>query len=114
APDDEVDARQCSFREGRIIGRYASVESGLEISPDALAHFRIVPITRDEDDHRDKTVELVDAHEGAHTWPLSKRKDRLSVLAQDRYADLEKLVARIGFQHVDERLAGMIVGIKTG
>ena len=36
------------------------------------------------------------------------------MLSEDRHRDLEELIARIALQHVDQRLAGMVVRIEAG
>ena len=109
-----MDARQAAFREGRIVGREAAVEDGLEIGADLLAHDGIVAVARHEDDDRDETVELVDARQRPDARPLDQAEDRFGMLAQGRHGDLEQFVARIGFEHVGQRLAGMVVGIEAG
>ena len=40
--------------------------------------------------------------------------DAVSNVAQEIRLDLEQLVARIGFQHIHQRLAGMALRIETG
>ena len=107
--DDEMDARQAAFGKGRIIGGEAAFEDGLEIGADLLADNRIVAVARHEDDDGDETVELVDAVERPDPGTLDEAEDRLGMLAQRRHRDLEQLVARIAFEHVDQRLAGMVV-----
>ena len=111
--DDEMHPRQAAFREGRVVSREPSVEGLDEELADLDADAGIVTIPRHEHQHRDEAVELVDAVKNAHSRPLAEREDRFGVLAQYRHADLEQFVARIGFQHVDQRLARMIAGIEA-
>ena len=71
-------------------------------------HYQILAGALHEDQPRDETVELVDAHQCAHPGLFDKAKDRLGVLAQRRQCDLEQLVARIGSKHIAQHLAGMV------
>ena len=105
-------ARQPALRESRVVGRQPSVEGGLQEIADLLADDAVVAVARHEDEHRDEAVELVDAHQRPDARPLAQRQDRLGMLAQGRNGDLEEFVARIGFQYVDQRLAGMVAGLK--
>lgn len=111
--DDEVDARETAFRESGVEGGEPALEGRPQIVADLLADARIVTVARHEDDHRDEAIELVDAEQRAHARPLAKRQDRVGVLLQNRHRHLEQLVARIGFQHADERLAGMVGRIEA-
>ena len=106
-------ARPPSGKAG-IVGGKPAFEDGLEIGADLLAHDGIVAVARHEDDDGDEAVELVDAVERPDARPLDEAEDRLGMLAQGRHGDLEQLVARIAFEHVDQRLAGMVVGIEAG
>ena len=108
AADDEMDARQPAFREGRIEGREPALEDGLQIGADLLAHDRIVAVARHEDEDRDEAVELVDAEERPTRGRSTSARIASACLRSSRHGDLEQLVARIGFQHVDQRLAGMV------
>jgi uncharacterized peroxidase-related enzyme len=100
--------------KGRVIGGEAPLEDRLQVVADVLPHARIVAVARHEDDHRDEAVEAVDAHQGAHARTFAERQHGHRVLSQQRRVDLEQLVARIGFQHVDQRLAGMIALVEAG
>jgi hypothetical protein len=72
AADDEVHARQCAFREGRVISRNVAVVAGREIFGDPCADRGIVAVARHEDDDRDKAVERIDAGKDTHSRPLGK------------------------------------------
>ena len=108
ASDDEMDARQPAFREGRIVGGEPPFEGRLQIGPDLLADDAVVAVARHEGDDRDEAVELVDAVEHPDARPFDQAQDRRGVLAQRRHGNLEQLVARIALEHVDQRLAGMV------
>ena len=114
AADDEMHARQPAFGEGRVVGRQPALEDGLEIGADLLAHDAVVAVARHEDEDRDEAVELVGAHQRPHPRPLDQAENGGGVLPQDRHRHLEQFVARIALQHVDQRLAGMVVPVETG
>ena len=114
AADDEMDAHQRSFRKERIEGADAAVVGLGEIVADRLAHVAVVAVARHVDEDRDEAVEAVAARQHAHARPLVELQDRQREVIQRVLVDLEQLVARIGLQHVDQRLAGMAVRIEAG
>ena len=97
-----------------IVGRQTAFEDGLEIGADLLAHDAVVAVARHEDEDRDEAVELVGAHQRPHPRPLDQAENGCGVLPQGRHRHLEQFVARIAFQHVDQRLAGMVVPVEAG
>ena len=115
APDDEMDPRQRhAFREGGIVRRDVALEDFAEVLPDPLAHRAVVAVARDEHDDRHVAVELVGPDQRAQPRPLLQRQDAVREGEQQFLVDLEQLVARIGLQHVDQRLAGMALRIVAG
>ena len=115
APDDEVDAGQRHrFGKRRIVCRQPSLERVGEIGPDALPHGAVVAVAGHENEHRDVAVELVRPDQRAHARTLLERQDFQREGQQQIVIDLEQFVARIGLQHIDQRLAGVSAGIVAG
>ncbi len=114
APDDEMHAHQRTFGKERIEGAHAAFEGGGEIIADRRPDPAVVTFTRDIDEDRDEAVEAVAPRQHAHARPLVELQDGERELVERVFVDLEQLVARIGFQHVDQRLAGMAVLIEAG
>ena len=85
-----------------------------EIVADRLAHAAVIAVARHIDEHRDEAIEAVAPREHAHARPLVELQDRQGEVVEHVLVDLEQLVARIGLQHVDQRLAGMSVRNEAG
>ena len=114
AADNEMHPGQAAFEESGIKGRDMAVEDGPEIIADAFANAGIIVVARHIDDRGDEAVEGIGADEDAHARTFAESENDFRVFFQQRDVDLEKLVAGIGFQHVDERLAGMVRRVETG
>jgi hypothetical protein len=84
-----------------------------QVVPDRLAGVAVVTIPRHEHEYRDEAVEAVAARQHPHARPLVELQDRQGEMIERVLVDLEQLVARIILQHVDQRLAGMPVGIEA-
>ena len=78
------------------------------------ADVAVVAVARHEDDDRDEAVELVAPRKDAHARPLLERQDGGGEVVERVLVDLEELVARIGLEHVEERLAGMARRVVAG
>ena len=114
AADDEVDAHQGPFRKKRIEGAHAALESGGEVVADPGSDLAVVAVARHIDEHRHEAVETVETGQHAHPRALVELKNGQREVIERIFVDLEQLVARVMLQHVDQRLAGMAVGIESG
>ena len=74
----------------------------------------VVAVARHIDEDRDEAVEAVPPRQHAHPRPLVELQDVEREAVERVFVDLKQLVARIGFQHVDQRLAGMARRFETG
>ena len=115
AADDEVHAHQRPFREERIEGADAALERLGEIVADrarapacrsARAARRPAP-RRSGRSGRGRASTRTRGRSSSCRIASANAIERVLV-------DLEQLVARIGLQHVDQRLAGMAVRIEAG
>ena len=91
-------------------GRHAAIESARQDRVNALARGCVVAVARHEHEHRDETVEAIEAQEDAHLGPVAQRQDAERSREQFVLADLEQLVARERVEDVGQRLAVMAVG----
>ena len=114
AADDEVHAHQRAFGEERIEGAHLAVERGGEIIADQRPDPSVVALARNVDEDRDETVETVAPRQHAHARTLVELQDGQREVIEQVFVDLKQLVARIGLQHVDQRLAGMARRIEAG
>ena len=96
---------QRAFGIGRVGGRNTADKDTRQKIADAPADGGVVAILGDEDEYRDEAVELVDSCQGADAWALRELQDIEREAVQRLDIDLEKLVTRIGIQHVHQRTA---------
>src|SRR6202011_4369218 len=59
-------------------------------------------------------VETVAPRQHPDAGPLVELQDRERKLIEHVLVDLKELIAGIAFEHIDQRLAGMAVGIEAG
>ncbi len=111
--NDELDARQAVLQEDRMEFETVTAIDVDQIMPDLFAHDRVVTVTRDIDQHRRETAETVETRHGTNTRTFAERQDQFGIGRQAFHVDLEKLVARIFFQHIDERLARMVLAVEA-
>ncbi|SPU79258.1 Uncharacterised protein [Brucella suis] len=111
--DDELNARQAVLQKDGVELKTVAAIDVDQIMPDLFTHGRIVTVTRDIDQHRGKTAETVQPRNGAHTRALAQRQDQFGIGGEAFRIDLEKLVTRIFFQHVDECLARVILAVEA-
>ena len=114
AADDEMHAGQRRIVDVRIVGADVALEHLGEIFADLRAHLPAVALARHIDQHRDEAVEAVAPRQHAHPRALLELQDAQREMIERVLVDLEQLVARIGLQHVDQRLAGMRLRIEAG
>ena len=107
ASDDEVDADQRAFREKRIESAYPAFESCGEILADPRSDPAVVTLARDVDQNRYKSVETVASRKDPNPRTLIELKNGERELIERGFVDLKQFIARIVFEHVDQRLAGM-------
>ncbi len=114
AADNEMRPCERPFRVGGI-GRGGApfVDPRKELA-DAPADLAVVAVLRNEDEHRHEAVELVDARERADARPLGEIHDVDGEAVERFLVDLEKLVARIVFENVEESAAGVARRIESG
>ena len=105
APDDVVGPRQRTLRIGRIGGRHASAIDARKELADPAADLAVVAVLRNEHEDRDEAVELVGPREHPDPGPLRQVQDFEREAVERVVVDLEKLVARIILQDVEERAA---------
>ena len=114
AADDEVHAHQRAFRKERIEGTHLAIERRCEIIADQRPDPAVVALARNVNEDRDKAVEAVAPRQHAHARTLAELKDGKRELIEQVFVDLEQFVARIGLQHIDQRLAGMARRLEAG
>ncbi len=114
ARDDEMHADQRTFREVRHERRDLAVERGRQQPADGGTRSAAVRLARHVDQDGDEALEPVVARQHPHARPFAELQDDRREVEQRLLVDLEQLVARIGIQHVGERLAGMAVGAVSG
>ena len=114
ALDDEMHAHQRAFGEERVEGAHAALIGHGQIVADLSPDAAVIALARDIDEHRHEAVEAVAPRQHAHARPLVELQDRERNLIKRLVVDLEQLVARIGLQHVDQRLAGMALRVEAG
>ena len=102
-----------SGKERREAADRAFVDAGEKLS-DSLDHATAGPLARQIDQRRDEAIENIAPRQHAHARALFELQDRERIAIKRLVVDLEQFVARIGLQHVDERLAGMTRRIETG
>ena len=105
--DDDVQAGELTLGKGDRRGGDATAVAIGEKLADAVVDGGGVALARHIDEHGDEAVELVAARQHADTWPLAELQDGEGVGGERLHLELEHLVARIGLQHVGQRLAGM-------
>ena len=98
----------------RVKRRNLAAESGGEYVLHLAAQARRIAVARHIDKTGNIAPEGVAAHEHRYLLALLKVKDAGRHRAQFVLADLKQLVARQGFQNVDERFAVMAVRRKSG
>ena len=81
---------------------------------DPLAQIGGVAVARHEDEHGDEAVEAIAARQGADARTLLQPQDRHGGLVELLDLRLEKLRARIVFENVEKRLAGMAQRVEAG
>ena len=91
-----------------------AVEGRAQIMADRGPHVAVVALARHIDEDRDEAVETVAPRQHAHARPFVELQDREREMIERVLVDLEQLVARIGLEHVDQRLAGMARRIEAG
>ncbi len=111
--DDELNAGQAILQEDRMELETVAAIDVDQIMADLFAHDRVVAVTRDIDQHGGETAKPVETRNGAHPRTFAKRQDQFGIGRQAFNIDLEQLVARIFFQHVDERLARMVLAVEA-
>ena len=115
AADDEMDARQPAFRErpdNRPKAGRRRRSSDRRRSARARRNRSGRAARRRGPRRSGRTGRRAPARARAAARPAPRIAS--ACLRSDRHGDLEQLVARIGFQHVDQRLAGMVAGIEAG
>jgi len=111
--DDNVDA--CMVGTGYLnLGFDARALEAIEHDLlEALPHFGVVPIARDINEARIKTMIGIAADEHAHSAALVQVDYAPSDANQVIDARLEELVARVGFQDIEYRLAVVARRVET-
>ncbi len=107
-------AHQQAFGKERIEGAHAALVGGGEIIADRRADAAVEAIARHIDENRDEAVEAVAPRQHAHARPFVELQDGEREFVERVLVDLKQLVARIGLQHIHQRLAGMAVLIEPG
>ena len=112
--DDEVDARQHALGELRGEGGAGAVQRRLQDRLHAPPQFRVVAVARHEDQAGGEAVERVPAHEQRQPLPLLQVQDAERGVVQLLDSGLEQLVARVGLQDVEQRLAVVAPRVEAG
>src|SRR6266576_7198907 len=100
-------ARERAIGKERMKGGDPALVDIREISAEPRANRTVVALPRHVDEDRDEAVEAVAPHEYPHARTLFELQNRQGVAVEKILVDLKQLVARIRFEHVQERLAGM-------
>src|SRR5262249_3111241 len=98
----------------RIKGAHAPIIGLRQIVADTLADVAVITVARRENQNRGKSVEAIAARQDAYPRTLVELQGRHGKTKQRDVIELEQFVARIGFEHIDQRLAGMAFGIEPG
>jgi hypothetical protein len=114
ASDDELHAHQRPFGEIGIESGDAAIVGPRKQLADALAHARIVAVTRHVEQSGDEAVEPVDAREQAHARPRLEVENPFAPGVQLLGVDLKQLVARERVENVEQRLAVVAGRGKSG
>ena len=101
-------------RKERVEGAHEAVERRGEIIADQRPDPAVVTLARHIDQNRNETVEAVAPWQHAHARALAELQDGQREVIEQVFVDLKQFVARIGLQHVDQRLAGMTRMIEAG
>ena len=91
-----------------------TAESLLEDLRDLLADRRVVAVAREVDEAGQEAAVAVTAQEQPELAALARVHDRVGDRHQVVDRGLEELVARVGLQHVHQRLAGVAVRLVAG
>src|ERR1700756_847518 len=104
---------QGPFGEERTEARESPlVDFGKKLA-DRLPRAAVVTLARDEDQDRHEAIEAIAARQDPHPRTLVEIQDLDRKPIERIFVDLEQFVPRVALQHIDERLAGMAVGIKS-
>src|SRR5581483_9289259 len=114
AADNEMNAHQRAFRKEGQVSADATVERLGKIIADRRPDFAVVTVAWNIDQDRDETIEAVAARQDPRPRTLVKLQNRERELIEHVFFDLKQLVARIGLEHVHQRLAGMARRIEAG
>ena len=110
--DDEVNANQRPIQEVRRERRQPALVGLGEERRDTLADLGREAVARHEDERGDEPVELVDTREHAHARAQVEVENLDRPLGEQLDRNLKQLVARIGLDDVEERLAVVTIGRK--
>ena len=113
AADDEVHTGDAAFGEGRVVSRHTAIIDRLEVVADAFPGDRIILIARDIDDQRDEAVKAVDAGQNPDPRTIRELVDLHAEPRQKICIDLKQIVARVGFQRVEQKFAGMALRVEA-
>ena len=100
-------ARQRAFRKVGIVSRHPAVIGVAQKLADPFAHTRVVALLGHQNDSGHEAVKPVHAGQDAHAGALAGMNDLGRKARQLVRINLEQFVARIGFEHVQKRLARM-------
>ena len=112
--DDEMQAGQHAFGQLRGEAGAGAVVGGLQDGLDAPAQRGVVAVARHVDEAGGEALERVLAHEQGQPLPLLQVQNADRDVQQLRHLDLEQLVARVGLQDVQKRLAVMALRVEAG
>src|SRR5262249_28445565 len=110
----DQDADQRRFGEVDVEIGADAVERLFEQLYPPLSQLGRVIFARGVDQAGDEAVEGVAPHEEAESLPRAQVQDTRHYPQQFRLSDLEQLVARVGLDDVEQRLAGVAAGLDAG
>src|SRR5215467_1850896 len=113
-PDDEMDPGQRRFVDLGIKGRDPTGESFLEDRRNAAAQLAVIALARHIDQRRDKALQWIAPDEYGYPLPLLQIENTGNGIEQLVLVGLEQLVAWIGVEDVQERLAVVTGGRQPG